>query len=146
MKVYTFYDSSTSAHPDQAEFIRLWALSWSRRGFQPRLLTARHAQRSKFYRVELSTPALLPWLALHAVRGSGWLVSQHIINFSLPPKRTRNGFKTLAFDTFCVSRAGVAKYLSEQGYRRVRTQWAELPEGLDRFTNASDVLTCGRPL
>lgn len=167
MKVFTFYDSSDNAHPDQAEFIRLWHLSWSRRGFQPRLLTARHAQRSKFYApfVELvgddtsyiNDPRWLQWFAMHAVRGTGWLVSPQVINFSLSPKRARKhldvDFYLKEFkDPVCsrVSRKGVAAFVS--GFltplspSMIGTFQTFPSEHLSRFEHASEVLTCGRAL
>ena len=166
MKVYAFYDSSPSAHPEQAEFIRLWALSWERRGFQPRLLTARHAHRSKFYApfVELvgadsrylTDPRWLQWFALHAVRGTGWLTSCQVINFSLKPKRAR---KRLAVDFHLqdfkdpgcsrASRKGVAAFVA--GFLTPLIgppgDFQTFPsEHLARFEHASQVLTCGRTL
>lgn len=167
MKVYTFYDSSPTAHPDQAEFIRLWALSWERRGFTPRLLTARHAHRSKLYakfvdvvgagEPMLIDPRWLQWFALHAVRGTGWLTSCQVINFSLVPKRAR---RKLDVDFYLqdlkdpgvhrVSRKGVAAFVTsfltpmcESGVGSFQTFPSE---HLARFEHAAEVLTCGRTL
>lgn len=41
MKVFTFYDGSAEAPPNQASLIKLWMLSWQRLGWEPRLLTSK---------------------------------------------------------------------------------------------------------
>lgn len=161
MYVYAFYDNSLSAHPEQAEFIRLWALSWGRRGFETKLLTARQAQRSTYYPLFLkragevhsflSDCRCLQWLAMHAVRGSGWLVSPQVINFSLPPKRQNpTDVHIFSPDVFRASRAGVAHFVRDiltPPWLSFVSAKGEFPvEHLKHFSRAADVLTCGRPL
>lgn len=160
MRVYAFYDSSPSAHPEQAEFLRLWALSWERRGFTPKLLTARHAQRSSFYSrfiqrargPELTDYRRLQWLALHAVRGSGWLTSSRVINFSLAPKRMSKKTQSMrvnasSWPTFRVSRASTKStvaYMMKLGGWLVATE--PFPPGLKQFECAADVLNHETPI
>lgn len=152
MRVYAFYDSSPSAHPEQAEFLRLWALSWTRRGFTPKLLTARHAQRSKFYRLGwLYEPGYLKWLALHAVRGSGWLVSSRVINFSLFPKRLLSKKKLMSVNAFHwpavrVSRASVKQTVARMRQYAWTTKTEPFPPGLKEFSSAADVLNYATPI
>lgn len=69
MDVFAFYDCSPSAPADQADKVVLWERSWRAIGWSPRLITARHARRSKFYKQRKDRPGALPLLALHAVGG-----------------------------------------------------------------------------
>lgn len=162
MRVYTFYDSSPAAHPEQSEFIRLWALSWERRGFTPKLLTVRHAARSKFYTefVDsvgedssiLSDYRRLQWFALQAVHGCGWLVSPRVMNFSLAPRRSPTPKKTMdvnafSWPAFRVSGSGATRTLAQMLHTNKWVAATEsFPEGLKEFDRAADVLTCGRAL
>lgn len=54
--IFALWDSSESAIPEQAAKVMLWSRAWSRRGFTPRLLTARTLKRfpkAKIYPVTL---------------------------------------------------------------------------------------------
>jgi hypothetical protein len=132
MKVFAFWDSSPAAHPEQAEFFRLWELTWRRRGWEPRILTARQAKRNpKYSRVALHHDTLyFMELALESAGGK-WICSPRTINFSLAPPKD--------LDKWLRSRV-TARLL--QGYNR--PGWQKSP--LVFFELAADVLTCGRPL
>jgi len=83
MDVFGFYDCSLDAPAGQAAMVTLWARSWRARGWNPRLITARHARRSKFFRALKDSPAAVPLIsliALHAV-GGGWLSPLNVVNF-----------------------------------------------------------------
>src|SRR5258706_13238352 len=97
MKVYTFYDSSPDAPPDQSEFIRLWEVSWSRRGLKTKILTEREAQKSPFYTTArlrareegiVFDASIKKWLAFQ-VAGGGHLCNYRVMNFSRKPKREK---------------------------------------------------------
>lgn len=91
MDIFAYYDCSLNAPETQPVWVPLWERSWRARGWNPRLITARHARRSKFYSKvrPQDRERVLPILALHAV-GGGWLVPLNVINFSWsPPKPTK---------------------------------------------------------
>lgn len=71
MEVFAYYDCSPSAPKNQPDLVVHWERNWRRRGYKPRLITARHARRSKFYARCKNRPNALPLLAMHAV-GGGW--------------------------------------------------------------------------
>lgn len=91
MDVFAYYDCSLGAPEVQAEWVPLWERSWRARGWNPRLITARHARRSKFYALDYP-PEVMPFLALHAVGGE-WLSSLRVINFSFDTHRARRGVR-----------------------------------------------------
>jgi len=88
MDVFAYYDCSLNAPETQPAWVPLWERSWRARGWNPRLITARHARRSKFYsRVDPAhREKFLPLLALNSV-GGGWLSPLDVINFSFRPQR-----------------------------------------------------------
>lgn len=69
MDVYAYYDCSPSAPKDQPDLVVHWERKWRQAGLKPRLITARHARRSKFYARRKDRPGALPLLAMHAVGG-----------------------------------------------------------------------------
>lgn len=160
MRVYAFYDSSPSAHPEQAEFLRLWALSWERRGFTPKLLTARHAARSSLFRhfanwvsaglVRADDAAYLQWFALHAVRGCGWLTSPRVMNFSFPSRRVGHSKKKMYVNAFTWPAFRVPGRSVTLSLTRMllTSKWTvatdPFPAGLKEFSCAADVLNSGR--
>jgi|SRR5712664_2057525 len=92
MNVYLYFYPQPDVDSTRADFIRLWASSWSRHGWTPRILTIRDARKSSYYRkalqLDLSGGFGFPveYLALHAV-GGGMLTTPDTINFGLPAKR-----------------------------------------------------------
>lgn len=71
MEVFAYYDCSPSAPKNQPDLVVHWERRWRELGHKPRLITARHARRSKFYSRCKNRPNVLPLLAMHAV-GGGW--------------------------------------------------------------------------
>lgn len=71
MEIFAYYDCSPSAPKNQPDLVVHWERSWRQLGHKPRLITARHARRSKFYARRKDRPGALPLLAMHAV-GGGW--------------------------------------------------------------------------
>lgn len=139
MEVFGFYDSSLNAPANQPDMVTLWERSWRNRGWKPRLLTSRHARRSKLFKRWGSDPANWPLLALHAV-GGGWLVPFHIINFSLPPS---------AKGMFYLSRYGIEQSLKNGARPPVKglvafpsIGWPDMPVVF--FDKPTQVLNCGR--
>lgn len=108
MNVYTFFDPRVKTLPDQHGLIRLWQQSWSSRGWNPRILTPRDAERHPDYKSFAATisnfPSLnekayenacyLRWLALH-VQGGGWLTDYDVINRNFKPRRGKNAVEML---------------------------------------------------
>lgn len=90
MIVYAYYDPSPSAPPFQARFIRLWAQSWRKHGWTPRLLTERMAEEHPGYRPYCSQMAKAVF-AVSYYDQPGMLVRANIINFGLKPKRLAAG-------------------------------------------------------
>lgn len=87
MNVFAFYNCQMEANEEQPNWVPLWKRSWEKHGWTPRLITARHARRSKFYsrlKDDRAFDTWLPFLALHSA-GGGWFVPLNIINFSFPP-------------------------------------------------------------
>jgi hypothetical protein len=84
VKVFTYYDSTPTAPPNQAELIRVWAHSWEAQGWTPRLLTVRHARASRLGSV--CAKLSCDWIAALEYHGGGFFCSPNIINFSFPGK------------------------------------------------------------
>lgn len=84
MDVFAFYDCSLTAPAGQADKVVLWERSWREHGWTPRLITARHARRSKFYKQRKDRPGAIPLLALHAV-GGGWFAPLDVLNSGFVP-------------------------------------------------------------
>src|SRR6266508_1768181 len=94
LTIYTYWDSSEHAPKHQAELIRLWEHSWRARGWTPRILTVRNAQKHKLFKQ--SHPIDYPRLAFEANRRKGRLVDVTEINFGHTP-RVRGGFEIIRF-------------------------------------------------
>jgi hypothetical protein len=98
MNIYTFF-SPVAGISGQAEVIRVWELSWRRRGWTPRILTPRDAQahpRFKEFDVRVRTYptannpeyerlCYIRWLALAQV-GGGWMTDTDVINYAFFPQ------------------------------------------------------------
>jgi hypothetical protein len=69
MEIFAYYDCSPSAPKNQPDMVVHWERNWRQRGYKPRLITARHARRSKFYARRKDRPGALPLLAMHAIGG-----------------------------------------------------------------------------
>lgn len=83
--VYTYFDSSPSADPNQATILRLWVRSWEARGWKPKILTVQNASRHPQYEKLKADPRELPRLAAESV-GVKWITPWHAINFSFKPR------------------------------------------------------------
>lgn len=141
MEVFGFYDCSQSAPENQPDMVTLWDRSWRNRGWKPRLLTSRHARRSKLFKRWGSDPSNWPMLAMHAV-GGGWLVPFQVINFSLPPVEkgkfylSRNRIEQLLKGTVPHTIIPVINY--------PLMGWPD--ESLVFFDKPAQVLNCGRTI
>lgn len=69
MEIFAFYDCSVNAPKNQTDSVVHWERRWRQQGYTPRLITARHARRSKFYTRVKNRPGVLPLLAMHAIGG-----------------------------------------------------------------------------
>lgn len=114
MIVYAYYDPSPSAPPFQARFIRLWAQSWRKHGWTPRLLTERMAEEHPGYLPHCSQTAKAVF-AVSYYDKPGMLVRANIINLGLKPKRLAAG--GIQFYPGCVA-------ISKKMIREVaKTRW-----------------------
>lgn len=96
MNVYTYWDSSGHAPKHQAELIRLWCKSWEARGWTPRILTVRNAQ--KHPRFKQAHPDDYCYLAFELVRGkSKMLVPSYEINFGYTPRDWNTRSRNISF-------------------------------------------------
>lgn len=142
-EVFGYYDSSLNAPASQPDRVTLWERSWRNRGWKPRLLTSRHARRSKLFKRWGSDPSNWPLLALHAV-GGGWLVPFQVINFSFPP--AAKGTFYLSKSTIeRMFRTGVDVKTGKFGRPVVPypfPAWTDAP--LVYFERPGQVLNCGR--
>jgi hypothetical protein len=105
MNIYTYYEVVAGINA-QAELIRVWDQSWRRRGWVPRILTKRDAERHPRFREfhdrvntyptannrEYENACYYRWLALSQV-GGGWMCDYDVINFAFYPQT-----RTLAFE------------------------------------------------
>lgn len=84
MQIFTYFDADKAREGD-GELIRIWRISWERRGWTPRILTPRSAIAHPQYKLALSDyPDALSWLAFEQV-GGGWLAEFNCINYSFSP-------------------------------------------------------------
>lgn len=152
MEVFAYYDCSPEAPANQAELLTFWERSWRNRGWTPRLITARHARRSKFYAKHKAQPMMLPLLALHAV-GGGWLTPVNVMNFDFPHcKGPNKNFVSFHCGMYQGSRAGLERFFRSglqahcSGWCSIygETFWLKSP--LVSFANPEDILNCGRVL
>lgn len=81
--IFTYWDSTDSAPPRQAELLRLWERSWSARGWNPRILTIRNAREHAAFKQ--AHPAAHYFLALE-MAGGGYYADVRSINYSLLSK------------------------------------------------------------
>lgn len=140
-EVFGFYDCSLNAPANQPDMVTLWDRSWRNRGWKPRLLTSRHARRSKLFKRWGGDPSNWPMLALHAI-GGGWLVPFQVINFSLPPVEKGK---------FYLSRHRIEQLLKGAVQPNIipvinypRMGWPD--ESLVFFDKPAHVLNCGRTI
>jgi len=170
MKVYTFYDSSPEAPPDQSEFIRLWELSWRRRGWKTKILTEREAVQSPHYTTakiraqQFCVPLdfrFLKWLAFQTA-GGGHLCDYRVINFSFKPKREKIDVKQVDLGVYWATKKGVNAFVADiltPVWIGFLAESSKIPQfalfdgipadhdsKLKRFVNAADVLADGRPI
>jgi hypothetical protein len=97
--IYTFFDSSPDAPADQPEQLRLWDRNWRAQGWTPKLLTIRHARRSKLFKRYPEQHVHSTFLfALHTV-GGGWMVRKNQGVCVMKPRKPRRG-KEIHFDYF----------------------------------------------
>lgn len=115
--VYTYWDPDST--PEQAEMLRLWVLSWSARGWRPRILTIRNAARHPRFKSFTQDPREHARLAGEVVRARQ-VHSYRLINFS--------------------GRAGDNPITLRYGHPGWRTA------DLVTFDSPGDVINCGRPL
>ncbi len=110
MKVYTYFDPTVQqcGLPPQDGVIRLWAESWKKFGWTPRVLTDRMARMhplfDKFLAKVSSFPSVNPrayenacylrWLALQN-EGGGWMVDYDVINFGFRPRQGKGEVEML---------------------------------------------------
>lgn len=127
MNVYTYFDSSEHADSNQPMLLRLWARSWSARGWRPRILTVRNAERHPSFSKLRHDHRELPRLAQEIAKVK-WLCPMTTMNFGLSPARyKRHGMPLL-------------RHFHEVG-------WEGAP--LVDFPNVHDadvIEHCGRPL
>jgi hypothetical protein len=150
--IFAFYDCSLDAPADQADMVTLWERSWRNRGWNPRLITARHARRSKFYVRHKNKAELIPLLALHAV-GGGVLVPLRVMNFSLTEWMPAGRVSQCPHGIVTGTRGALEKYLRRPGRRGYKFSYCRsfgLPGWekalLVRFSNPEEALNCGRSL
>lgn len=105
MNIYTYYEVVPGL-PSQAELIHLWDQSWRKRGWTPRLLTQRDAERHPMFNQFKARVHTYPtannrryedacyfrWLAL-AQHGGGWMCDYDVINFAFFPQTRKLDFE-----------------------------------------------------
>lgn len=135
MDVFAYYDCSLTAPEIQPAWVPLWERSWRARGWNPRLITARHARRSRFYSGFKDSPALIPFLALHAV-GGGWLVPLNVINFSFPAsvKKTVLAIR-YPDEVFQAPKPALERMFRGRGFHRI-----DRPMGFKSFSSPEEAL------
>lgn len=90
--IYTYFDATENAPADQAVLLRLFVQSWSARGWTPRILTIRNAQRNKRWAKLGHNPRVHQVLAQDSVgalprpRGTKLFSDLRTINFSYTPR------------------------------------------------------------
>jgi hypothetical protein len=127
MNVYTYFDSSEHADVNQPMLLRLWVRSWSARGWKPRILTVRNAERHQYFSRLRHDPRELPRLAQEMAKVK-WLCPMSTMNFGLTPAQyKRKGMPLL-------------RHFHEVGWESA---------ALVDFPNVHDadvIERCGRPL
>lgn len=154
--VFAYYDCSENAPAGQAAMVTLWERGWRNRGWNPRLITARHARRSKFYaeyKNEVGAVPILPILALHSA-GGGWLSPLTMMNFDFPPPKTKGSRAyVLPYGLVFASKTALQGVFNRKrgisyGYGGCvsfgENDWLKSP--LVHFPDPRLILDCGRPL
>lgn len=156
MKVFTYYDTSGSAPKDQDLLVTLWERGWKNRGWTPRLISERHAKRSRFYKDHKEDRRLHPLMALQR-SGGGLLVPMYVMNFGLSPKQVlvspsvviRQPFEIVsgsakALRDLLEGKSAPHNFQSGPCARYETALWMEAP--LVFFSDPNKILNCGRAL
>ena len=157
MKVFAYYDSSPTAPAEQSELVTLWERSWRNRGWTPRLISERHAKRSRFFKQFPDEPRLHPLLALQA-SGGGLLVPMYVMNFGFEPThddaKLTGTLDKFPFEIYRGTGPALVRWLNDHSKCRTfrsgvcagyeTSRWATSP--LVFFSNPKKILTCGRTL
>jgi hypothetical protein len=88
MNVYTYFDSSEHADSNQPMLLRLWVRSWSARGWSPRILTVRNAERHPSFSKLKHDHREMPRLAQETAKVK-WLCPMSTMNFGMTPGQYR---------------------------------------------------------
>lgn len=113
MKVYTYWDFSATAPERQAEFFRIWERSWSRHGWEPRLLTS--------WNIKEKGNDEPDWLSAFIGVKGGFYSDIRVFNNGLKPFKPR-----LAL---CEDASGLLVWMDNVKNWR-RRDWGWLPIGL----------------
>lgn len=88
MNVYTYFDSSENADPNQAALLRLWVRCWSECGWRPRILTVRNAEQHPFFSKLRHDPRNFPRLAQESAKVRRFC-PMTTMNFGMTPGQLR---------------------------------------------------------
>lgn len=117
-KVYCYFEALADGPPHQGELIRLWHRSWTRQGWDVRMLSPRTIWRSPLRRLlDQLTPKekLLASRMISLVKvGGGLLVDYDVINYGLTPKMFRLSENT--------SSCGMC-FMTHETAREMRKNW-----------------------
>lgn len=86
--VFCYFDSSEHADASQPHMLRLWVRSWSARGWTPRILTVRNAEKHPRYEDLKHDYRNLCMMAAEAAKVK-WVCPIDAINFSFTPAMFR---------------------------------------------------------
>jgi hypothetical protein len=134
VKIYTFWNATPTALPEQAQLLRHWARSWKRQGWEPRILTEVNSRKSPHYSPS-SNPFDLTFFALHAV-GGGWFSLPTVMNISLTPFKPK---EPVLVKPWCLVWLGPKKWLGEKEIDCRRFSPGVL-RSLRYFSNMQDLL------
>ena len=100
-RIYTYYDniSELAKHEKQIEMLRHWSASWAKRGWEPVVLSRKHAENHPFCAeyesrvrrlptvndLNYETACYLRWLAV-AASGGGFMCDYDVVNYSFTPR------------------------------------------------------------
>jgi len=93
--VYCYFDSSEHAESNQPHMLRLWVRSWTARGWTPRILTVRNAEKHPRYDQLKHDYRNLCMMAAEATNVK-WVCPIEAINFSFTPRMFRKQGAPLA--------------------------------------------------
>lgn len=103
MNVYTYYDDSPAAPEQQARMIKLWAQSWAKHGWSPKLLTRRMAEAHPGYTPDKHW--CRPLFAVAHFGKTGMITKPNVMNFGLKPtRRFGNTARCLNTDVYWTTR------------------------------------------